>query len=91
MLTCKLTIQKRVGAPDPLCVTINEEFRWIKRGLECIVPWYLILHLRNNIERRFTQGTDETGKKIVIVEDAQAEPFTYRPIDPAEDNPNWLD
>lgn len=83
MLMCKLTIAQRPGSPDPLCVTINEEFRWIKRGKEVIVPWYVVRFMLDNIETKFRQEKDEQGKRITITERMPSEPISYVMIDPA--------
>jgi hypothetical protein len=84
MLLCELTLHKREGAPDPQCITINEEFRWVKRGHKVVVPWYVVEHLKLNIERKFHQEKDPTtGKSIVVSEEVPAETFSYKPIDPA--------
>ena len=87
MLMCKLTLAKRAGAPDPLCITINEEFRWVKRGSEVVVPWYVVQHLKNNVETVFRQEKNEQGRSIVVTDQVQAEPFSYTPINPAADCP----
>ena len=60
MLMCEFTLQKRVGQPDPLCITINDEVRWVKRGAKVIVPWYLVEHMLHNVERKFRQEKDHT-------------------------------
>lgn len=95
MLKCKFTLHKRPGAPDPLCITVNEAGRagfqgFAKRGIEIEVPWFVILHLQNNIEKRFAQEKDERGKNIIVPEDVPGESFSYRPVNPAADNPAWL-
>ena len=89
MLMCELTIHKRQDAADPLCVTINEEFRWIKRGAPCIVPWYVVAHLGLNIETKYRQEKDQQGRRITVSEDMVGEPFSFREIDPDPNNPRW--
>lgn len=84
MLMAELTIAKRPGAPDPLCVTTNEEIRYIKRGKKVTVPWYVVQQMLNNIERVFYQEENETGKKITHWNEQPSEPITYHLIDPAE-------
>lgn len=84
MLMCEFTLQKRPGQPDPLCITINDEVRWVKRGAKVIVPWYLVEHMLNNIERKFRQEKDQNGKNVVVFDDMTTEQFQYREIDPAE-------
>lgn len=84
MLMCELTIAKRPLAPDPLCVTTNEEIRYIKRGKKVVVPWYVVVQMLNNIERVFYQEENETGKKITHWNEQPSEPISYVPIDPAE-------
>lgn len=91
MLKCKLTLAKREHAPDPLCITIGEEYYWLKRGKEAIVPWYLVLHLKNNVETKYHQEKDEKGRNIVVSERMPAEAFSYTPIDPHPENPDWLE
>lgn len=86
MLMCDLTVQRREKAPDPLCVCVNEEIRWIKRGMKARVPWYVVLHMQNNIERKFRQE-GEGKSRTIVAEDAPGEPFNYTQIDPADDNP----
>lgn len=84
MLMCELVIQKRVGAPDPLCMTVNEEIKWAKRGAKVVVPWYFVAMLKSNVERKFRQEKDpNTGKNIVVWDDVPGEPFSYMPINPA--------
>lgn len=83
MLMVEMTVAKRIGAPDPLCITINEEFRWVKRGKQVIVPWYVAEFLSTNIERKYRQEKDEHGVNQTIAEDMLAEPFQFRMIDPA--------
>ena len=90
VLMCNLTVAKRPFAPDPLCVTVNDEIKWIKRGAKVIVPWYFVLHMNNNVETRFRQEKDAQGKNIVVPETGPSEPISYNPINPADDNPNWL-
>lgn len=85
MLKYLFTLQKRPGAPDPLCITINEEFYWVKRGKPVEVPWYLVEHMKLNIERKYRQEKDEHGKNIVVGEDMPSESFTATPINPAPD------
>ncbi len=85
MLMCELTIGKRALAPDPLCITTNEEIRYIKRGKKVVVPWYVVTQMLNNIERQFYQEKDDQGKSITKWMDAPSEPFNYRMIDPAPD------
>lgn len=90
MLMCKMTIGSREGAPDPLCITVNDEIRWVKRNKEVVVPWYVVLHMKNNIETRFKQEKDDQGKRIVVGYTGPSEPVSYVPISPASDNPHWL-
>lgn len=84
VLMCELTIAKRPGAPDPLCVTTNEEIRFIKRGKPVTVPWYVVRQLLNNVERQFYQEKDEQGRSITRHNDMPSEPISYRCIDAAE-------
>ena len=83
MLMAKFTLQPRDKAPNPLCITVNEEIRWVPRGVEVIVPWYVVTHMKNNIERRFRKEKDSQGKNIVVPYDVPSEPFNYNPINPA--------
>jgi hypothetical protein len=83
MLKAKFTLHPRDKAPNPLCVTVNEEIFWVPRGVEVTVPWYVVTHMKNNIERRFRKEKDAQGKNIVTTYDAPAEPFSYNPISPA--------
>lgn len=85
MLMCEFTLGKRPGHPDPLCITINDEVRWVKRGAKVRVPWYLVEHMLHNIERKFRQEKDGQGNNIVVHDDMTSEPFQYRPINPAID------
>ena len=90
VLMCKFVLGKRAGSPDPLVITVNEEIRWVKRGQECVVPWYVVLAMKNNIERTFTPLKDAYGRTTVESSDGPAEPISYVPLDPAPDNPDWL-
>jgi hypothetical protein len=90
-LMADFTLAKKTGAPDPLCVTINEEFFWIKRGVKVQVPFYLVFHLRNNIETHYVQEKDEQGKNIIKTERMPAEAFSYSWIDPAPGQANLDD
>lgn len=83
MLKAKFTLQPREKAPNPLCITVNEEIFWVPRGVEVTVPWYVVAHMKNNIERRFKREKDAQGKNIVTSYDAPSEPFSYSPINPA--------
>lgn len=89
ILQCKLTVSKRPGAPDPLVVTVNDEIRWIKRGEQVVVPWYVVLHLKNNIERTFTNEKVD-GRDTPVASDSPSEPISYTPINPHPENPDWL-
>ena len=55
ILQCEITLARATGAPDPLAVMVNEQLWWLRRGHKQMVPWYVIPHLRNNIERKFRQ------------------------------------
>lgn len=95
MLMCNFTLHKKPGAADPLSIVVNEGgasgFQgFLKRGEKVKVPWFVVLHLQNNIERRFTKSKDDQGKNIIIAEDVPAESFTYSPINPSPNNPPWL-
>jgi hypothetical protein len=83
VLRAKFTLQPREKAPNPLSVVVNEEIYWIPRGVEVELPWYVVTHMKNNIERRFMRKKDEQGKNIVVSMDVPSEPFNYMPIDPA--------
>jgi hypothetical protein len=83
ILKAKFTLQPKEKAPNPLCITVNEEIFWVPRGHEVIVPWYVVTQMKNNIERRFKREKDERGKNIVTTYDAPSEPFNYTPINPA--------
>ena len=84
MLMAKLTLQPRERAANPMPYVINEEIYWVPRGHEVIVPWYVVMSMKNNIERRFKMSKDpETGKNMVTPYEVPAEPFNYTPIDPA--------
>lgn len=83
MLKAKFTLQPREKAPNPLCITVNEEIFWVPRGVEVEVPWYVVTQMKNNIERRFKREKDAQGKNIVTSFDAPSEPFSYYPINPA--------
>jgi hypothetical protein len=83
MLMAKFTLQPREKAPNPLVITINEEIRWVPRGIEVVVPWYVVTHMKNNVERRFKKEKDAQGKNIVTPYDMPSEPFSYQPINPA--------
>ena len=86
MLMCELTLQRRKDAPDPQCVTVNEERYYLPRGVKAIVPWYFVQHLMLNVQRDFrTEKVD--GKPVLKAEDVLAEVFSFREIDPAPDNP----
>jgi hypothetical protein len=87
MLMAQFKLPKRPGYPDPLCVTVNDEVRWIKRGHWVKLPWYVVEHMAHNIERKFRQEKDPNGgiQPIVVYDDMTAEPFEYRLIDPAID------
>lgn len=85
VLRCKLTLQPREKAPNPLSVVVNEEIFWIPRGVEVEVPWYVVEQMKNNIERKFKREKDAQGKNIVTPYDALSEPFSYRPINPTAD------
>lgn len=90
MLMCRVTIGSREGGPDPICYTVNDEIKWIKRNKEVIIPWYFVLHMKNNIETRFRQEKDEQGKRIVVPHTGPSEPVSYSTIDAHPDNPKWL-
>jgi hypothetical protein len=83
MLKAKFTLQPREKAPNPLCITINEEIFWVPRGVEVTVPWYVVTHMKNNIERKFRREKDEQGKNVIRTMDVPSEPFSYHPINPA--------
>ena len=83
VLMCELTVARREKAPDPFLVTVNEEIRWIKRGAKVIVPWYVVVQMKNNIERKFLREKDEQGKNVVVHEDMPTESFQYQMINPA--------
>lgn len=83
MLMCKFTLQPREKAPNPLPIVVNEEKYWVPRGVEVTVPWYVVVQMKNNIERRFRKEKDAQGKNIVTAYDMPSEPFSYSPIDPA--------
>jgi len=84
VLMCKFTLQPREKAPNPLCITVNEEIRWVPRGVEVVVPWYVVTHMKANIETRYKKEKDPaTGKNIVTPYLSPSEPFNYNPIDPA--------
>ncbi len=84
MLLCEFTLAKRPGAPDPLCITVNKEIKWLKRGATVKLPWYFVEHMLNNIERKFRQEKAPDGKSIVVYDDMPTEAFSYMPINPAE-------
>jgi hypothetical protein len=90
VLMCKMTIGSREGAPDPLVITVGDEIKWAKRNKEVVVPWYFVLHMKNNIETRFKQEKDDQGKRIVVGHTGPSEPLSYSLIDPSPDNPKWL-
>ena len=84
MLMCNFTLNPRDGGPDPLCFTINDEIKWIKRGQNVVIPWYFVEHMKLNIERKFRKEKDQqTGRVSVIPVDQLTESFQYQPIDPA--------
>ena len=86
MLMCQFTLAKRPGAPDPLCITVNKEIKWLKRGVTTSkMPWYFVEHMLNNIERKFRQEKTPDGKNIVVYDDMPTEAFSYMPINPATD------
>lgn len=86
MLMCNFTLAQRDKAPNPQCVTVNEEIRWIPRGVEVQVPWYVVQLFKDNIERRYRKEKDSNGKNIVTPYDVPAEAFSYSCIDPAPNN-----
>ena len=83
MLMARLTLHPREKAPNPQVVTINEEIRWVPRGVEAVVPWYVVSFLKTNVERRFRKEKDAQGKNIVVPYDMPGEAFSYTPINPA--------
>lgn len=87
MLMAKFRLPKRPGYPDPLCITVNDEVRWVKRGYWVKLPWYVVEHMAHNIERKFRQEKDPNGgvAPLVVYDDMTAEPFEYQLIDPATD------
>lgn len=90
VLMCKVTVGSREGGPDPICYTVNDEIKWIKRNAEVVIPWYFVLHMKHNVETRFKQAKDESGTRIVVGTTGPSEPISYSLIDPAPDNPDWL-
>lgn len=83
MLLCEVTMPRGNNMPDPQVVTINEEIRWVRRGVKTIVPWYFVEHLLLNIERKYRQEIDvATGKNVVTFDDIPALSFTWLPVDP---------
>ncbi len=87
-LMAKFNLAKRAGAPDPLCITINDEFFWMKRGIDVEVPFYLVLHMKNNIETHYLQEKDERGKNVIVTEKRPAEAFSYVWINPDQNQVN---
>jgi hypothetical protein len=84
ILQAKMTLQMRENAPNPLVCTCGEDIRWIPRGVEVTVPWYVVQLFKDNIERRYKKAKDpDTGKNIVTGYDAPSEAISYTPIDPA--------
>jgi hypothetical protein len=84
MLMCEFTLAKRPGQPDPLCITVNEEIKWVKRGAKVVLPWYFVEHMLHNVERKYRQEKDPiTGQPRVAFDDMSTEQFQYRAIDPA--------
>src|SRR5574337_1937065 len=94
MLKCEFTLARKKDAPDPLSITVNEERYYIPRGTKAIVPWYFVQHMLLNVERKFRTDYELTGtgikKPVLKAEDQQTEAFTYKPIDPAPDNPPFV-
>lgn len=85
MLMCTFNLAKRIGQPDPLCVTINDEVRWVKRGATVTVPWYLVEHMLHNIERKYRREKQADGSSLIVFDDMLTEQFQYREIKPGID------
>lgn len=83
MLECRFTLQKKEMAPDPLCITINQQHFWCKRGKPVTVPWYLVEHMLHNVDRKYRNVKIGPMEYRVEFDDMTSEPFQYQVIDPA--------
>lgn len=83
ILKYELEIQGRDGAPNPVNIPINEEKYVIRRQAKVVVPWWVVVHLANNIETKYTPTKDENGRLYMREEPRLSENFTARPINPA--------
>lgn len=83
MLLCNFTLQKKEMAPDPLCITINDQHFWCKRGKSVKVPWYLVEHMLHNVDRKYRNVKVGPLQYKVEFDDMTSEPFQYQLIDPA--------
>ncbi len=81
------TLEKREGYPDPLCITVVDEIKWVKRGKEVMLPWYFVEHMLGNVQRKYRNIKDkQTGMYEVVWDDVPAESFRYREIDAGLDD-----
>ncbi len=82
MLLCNFTLQKKEMAPDPLCITINQDHFWLKRGKSVKVPWYFVEHMLHNVDRKYRNVKISPLEYRVEFDDMTSEPFQYTVIDP---------
>lgn len=85
MLMCSFTLQKAEGRPDPLCITVNDQIKWVKRGKAVALPWYFVEHMLGNQDRKYRQEKDAAGKNYITYDDVTSEPFHYQAIEPGVD------
>jgi hypothetical protein len=88
MLMYRLTIHEREGAPDPLPVVVNDYQCVIKRGLEVVVPWFVVTSLNDRVETKYQPGRDPDSNRLVMrAHSAIADAFNAKPINPGESVP----
>jgi len=85
MLMYKLTLSDREGAPNPLPVTVNDYSCTLPRGVEVVVPWFVVVSLTDRVETKYLPGRDPESNRLVMrAHTAMADAFNARPINPGE-------
>lgn len=86
-LMFKFTLQRLPKGEKRKFITVNDRRYTVLRGVEVIVPWFVVSSMADRIERHYDPVPDpqRPGRSITVHDDVLADNFTARPIDACDD------